>query len=48
MVYETCPMFSGYGYGGFYSNWIFIAIIFSLIFWGTYFLLIKQTKKRKK
>ncbi len=53
MVYEDCPMFGGgmMGYGGFYLNWILAAIVFALIFWGTYYLLIKgnvQKNKRKK
>lgn len=42
MVYESCPMFAGYGASGFYLNWIIVAIIFSLIFWGVYYLLIKN------
>lgn len=43
MVFESCPMFGGgYGYGGFYLNWIFVAVIFALIFWGVYYLLIKN------
>ena len=44
MAYEGCPMFGGYGYGGFYLNWILAAIIFSLIFWGAYYLIIKDRK----
>ena len=55
MVYEGCPLF-GYetgftpGLGTFYLNWVFVAIIFSLIFWSTYYLLIKKNKivRRKK
>lgn len=42
MVYEGCPMFGGYGVGGFYLNWILVALIFALIFWGIYYLLIKN------
>ena len=51
MVYESCPVFGGYGYGGFYLNWILVAVLFSLIFWGVYYILIKKgniSKKRKK
>jgi hypothetical protein len=35
-------MFGGYGGGFFYLNWIIGAVIFSLIFWGVYYLLIKN------
>ena len=44
MAYETCPMFGGYGVTGFYLNWILVAIIFAVIFWGEYYLLIRNKK----
>ncbi len=51
MAYEGCPMvWGGYGPGAMYLNWIFVAIIFSLIFWGVYYFLTKslESKGRKK
>jgi len=44
MAYESCPISGGYGAAGFYLNWILVAIIFALIFWGVYYLLIKKEK----
>lgn len=48
MAYEGCPMFGGYGMGGFYLNWIIVALIFAFVFWGVCYLLIKNNKGRKK
>lgn len=36
------------GYGGLYLNWIIGMIVFSLIFWGTYYMLIKSKELKKK
>ena len=48
MVCVGCPMFSGYGASGFYLNWILVAIIFSLIFWGVYYLMEKNKENNKR
>lgn len=47
MVYEGCPMLggAGLGTGGFYISIIIAAVIFALIFWGTYYLIIKNKAK---
>lgn len=52
MVFEGCPMlgsgagYGGYaGYAGFFINVIIAAIIFALIFWGAYYLIIKNKAK---
>jgi len=48
MVYENCPMMGGYGLTGFYLNWILVAVIFAAIFWGVYYLFIKEKPKKSK
>lgn len=50
MVYGSCPMYGG-GFGGsiyFYINVIIAAALFSLIFWGAYYLLIKKIEVKQK
>ena len=52
MVYSGCPFYEGgmmgYGYAGFFLNWILGAIIFSLIFWGAYVLFVKNNRVVKR
>jgi uncharacterized membrane protein len=48
MVYENCPMMGGYGLSIFYLNWIIIAVIFAVIFWGAYYSIIKKSQKKKQ
>ena len=43
MAFENCPMVGGgYNTGWVFLNWIIIALVFALIFWGVYFLLMKN------
>jgi hypothetical protein len=53
MAYSGCPMFGSYGLSGaggmglFYLNVILAALIFAGIFWGIYYLLIKEKTATK-
>lgn len=44
MATEVCSMFIG---SGLYLNTIIIALIFSFIFWGMYYLIGKHSKGKK-
>ncbi|MFH1317155.1 MAG: hypothetical protein ABII01_06550 [Candidatus Woesearchaeota archaeon] len=50
MVYGSCPMYGGFGFGGMFFNLIAGALIFSVIFWGIYYLLknVSNPKTRRK
>lgn len=45
MVFANCPMFGSGGYGWGYINLIVGAIIFAVIFWGTYYLFMNKKKR---